>query len=43
MDDAVIREVLGKKLSSRHRKDLDEVTIYLCKCEPEMAMINSSM
>ena len=25
MDDLVIREVLGKKLSSRHRKDLDEV------------------
>ncbi|GLH00479.1 Acidic fibroblast growth factor intracellular-binding protein, putative [Gryllus bimaculatus] len=24
-DDAVIRELLGKKLSSRHRKDLDEV------------------
>jgi len=25
-DDAVIRELLGKKLSSRHRKDLDEVS-----------------
>lgn len=25
LDDAVIRELLGKKLSSRHRKDLDEV------------------
>ncbi|XP_066999977.1 acidic fibroblast growth factor intracellular-binding protein [Anabrus simplex] len=24
-DDAVVRELLGKKLSSRHRKDLDEV------------------
>ena len=26
LDDAVVREVLGKKLSSRHRKDLDEVS-----------------
>lgn len=25
-DDSVIRELLGKKLSSRHRKDLDEVS-----------------
>ncbi|XP_063392399.1 acidic fibroblast growth factor intracellular-binding protein isoform X2 [Cydia fagiglandana] len=25
LDDAVIRELLGRKLSSRHRKDLDEV------------------
>lgn len=25
-DDGVIRELLGKKLSSRHRKDLDEVS-----------------
>lgn len=25
IDDAVARELLGKKLSSRHRKDLDEV------------------
>lgn len=25
LDDVVVREVLGKKLSSRHRKDLDEV------------------
>ena len=24
-DDAVIREILGKKLSSRNRKDLDDV------------------
>lgn len=24
-DDSVVRELLGKKLSSRHRKDLDEV------------------
>ena len=31
MDDAVIREVLGKKLSSRHRKDLDEVIIKLIR------------
>ncbi|XP_028172105.1 acidic fibroblast growth factor intracellular-binding protein-like [Ostrinia furnacalis] len=26
LDDAVIRELLGRKLSSRHRKDLDEVS-----------------
>ena len=26
LDDLVIREILGKKLSSRHRKDLDEVS-----------------
>lgn len=26
LDDVVVREVLGKKLSSRHRKDLDEVS-----------------
>lgn len=25
LDDTVAREMLGKKLSSRHRKDLDEV------------------
>lgn len=25
LDDAVAREILGKKLSSRYRKDLDEV------------------
>lgn len=25
VDDVVVRELLGKKLSSRHRKDLDEV------------------
>jgi hypothetical protein len=29
-DDAVIRELLGKKLSSRHRKDLDEVSEKTC-------------
>lgn len=26
IDDIVIREFLGKKLSSKHRKDLDEVS-----------------
>jgi len=26
LDDSVLREILGKKLSSRHRKDLDEVS-----------------
>lgn len=26
IEDAVVREFLGKKLSSRHRKDLDEVS-----------------
>lgn len=26
LDDSVSRELLGKKLSSRHRKDLDEVS-----------------
>lgn len=26
LDDGVVRELLGKKLSSRHRKDLDEVS-----------------
>lgn len=25
-DDSIVREILGKKLSSRHRKDLDEVS-----------------
>ncbi|XP_046383405.1 acidic fibroblast growth factor intracellular-binding protein [Ischnura elegans] len=36
VDDAVIRELLGKKLSSRHRKDLDEVSdktkVHLKSC-----------
>ncbi|XP_071441151.1 acidic fibroblast growth factor intracellular-binding protein [Hetaerina americana] len=35
-DDVVIRELLGKKLSSRHRKDLDEVSdktkVHLKSC-----------
>ena len=26
LDDEVLREILGKKLASRHRKDLDEVS-----------------
>lgn len=30
LDDIVAREILGKKLSSRYRKDLDEVADRTC-------------
>lgn len=30
MDDSVCRELLGKKLSTKHRKDLDEIADKTC-------------